>query len=368
MYEEHFGLAKKPFQLSPDAKFFFPSAEHAKALSFLQYGLSQGDGFIVITGNVGTGKTMLAQALANDLDESEYSVATIVTSNLQDRDLLQMLVNHLGIEVSRKNKAALLKELEHHFLQELLADRRTLLIIDEAQNLPQASLEELRMLSNFQQDGEPLVQIFLLGQQEFRQTLLSDGFEQLRQRVIATYHLNPLGEEETQTYIEHRMQIAGWQGNPEFTRGAYSEIYKFCEGVPRRINNICDRLLLFAYLEELSVIDDASVCTVAEEIGSEFWGSQSETASSNTEMAASAEVFDTPAPLGSMAKSMFDKADVQKRIATLERTVDGLGHNLKPELTEIREELSYLRLMLDDILHEVRGMSTASRRSFEKKA
>ena len=175
MYEEHFGLAKKPFQLSPDAKFFFPSAEHAKALSFLQYGLGQGDGFIVITGNIGTGKTMLAQALVNDLDESEFSVATIVTSNLQDSDLLQMLVNHLGIEVARRNKAALLKGLEHYFVQELLAHRRTLLIIDEAQNLPQASLEELRMLSNFQQDGRPLVQIFLLGQQEFRQTLLSDG-------------------------------------------------------------------------------------------------------------------------------------------------------------------------------------------------
>ena len=363
MYEEHFGLAKKPFQLSPDAKFFFPSAEHAKALSFLQYGLGQGDGFIVITGNIGTGKTMLAQALVNDLDESEFSVATIVTSNLQDSDLLQMLVNHLGIEVARRNKAALLKGLEHYFVQELQAHRRTLLIIDEAQNLPQASLEELRMLSNFQQDGRPLVQIFLLGQQEFRQTLLSDGFEQLRQRVIATYHLNPLGEEETRTYIRHRMQIAGWQGKPEFTRGAYSEIYRFCEGVPRRINNICDRLLLFAYLEELTVIDDASVCTVAEEIGSEFWGSQSETASGTNEMPAAAEVFDTPAPLGSMAKSMLDKAELQKRIATL----DGLDHNLKPELTEIREELSYLRLMLDDILHEVRGLSTASRPSLEKK-
>ena len=186
MYEEHFGLSRKPFQLSPDAAFFFPSVEHKRALSFLQYGLNQADGFIVITGNVGTGKTTLVHALLADLDDSDLSVATIVTSNLKEDDLLQMVAHSFGVPVRDHSKASLLRDLEHNFTQQAAAGRRILLIVDEAQNLPPASVEELRMLSNFQQDGRPLVQVFLLGQQEFRTTLLSEGFEQLRQRIIAT--------------------------------------------------------------------------------------------------------------------------------------------------------------------------------------
>ena len=362
MYEEHFGFTKKPFQLSPDASFFYPSAEHAKALSFLQYGLSQRDGFIVITGSVGTGKTTLVQTLVSELDQSELSVATIVTSNLEDNDLLQMVANNFGVHVQDVSKATLLKELEHNFIQQTKAKRRILLIVDEAQNLPDGSVEELRMLSNFQFEGKPLVQIFLLGQQEFRGTLLSQGFEQLRQRVIATYHLNPLSQEETQTYIQHRLEVAGWQNNPSFTDEAFQAIYRFCEGVPRRINNVCDRILLFAFLEEISEIDGTIVEKVSEEIGSEFWGGTSSSeAETNSDKPLAAEVFDSPeAPLETMARSMFDKADVQRRIGALERAVDGLGHNLKPELSEIREELSFLRLMMDDLLHEVRELTSSS--------
>ena len=369
MYEEHFGLAKKPFQLSPDANFFFPSAEHAKALSFLQYGLSQGDGFIVITGSVGTGKTTLVQTLVSELDQSELSVATIVTSNLEDTDLLRMVANNFGVQVQDGSKAGLLKALEHNFIRQAQARRRILLIVDEAQNIPEASVEELRMLSNFVHEGRPLVQIFLLGQQEFRGTLLSEGFEQLRQRVIATYHLNPLSEEETKTYIEHRLDVAGWQNNPAFSDAAFGAIYGFTEGVPRRINNVCDRLLLYAFLEQLSEIDGNVVETVSEEIGTEFWGGVPNTANEPPQKSAAAEVFDSPeAPLESMARSMFDKADVQRRIGSLERAVDGLGHNLKPELAEIREELSFLRLMLDDLLHEVRDLTSSSATSSKKRA
>lgn len=362
MYEQHFGLSKKPFQLSPDAQFYFPSAEHTRALSFLQYGLSQGDGFIVITGNVGTGKTTLVQTLLSELDQNELSVGTIVTSNLAEDDLLQMVAHNFGVPVTSDSKATLLNELQHNFMQQIRANKRILLIVDEAQNLPPKSVEELRMLSNFQMDGRPLVQIFLLGQQEFRATLLSEGFEQLRQRVIATYHLNPLSEEETRTYIEHRLTVAGWRQAPRFADAAYPAIYRFCEGVPRRINNVCDRLLLFAFLEELDEIDEPTVKAVSEEIGSEFWGGQTEAeVQPAVDKPKAAEVFDTPqSPRESMARSVFDKADVQKRIAALERAVDGLGHKLKPEITEIREELSFLRLMMDDLLHEVRAQSQAA--------
>ncbi len=367
MYEEHFSLTKKPFQLSPDASFFFPSAEHSRALGFLQYGLSQGDGFIVITGNVGTGKTTLVQALLADLDDSDLSVGNIVTSNLSEDDLLHTVANTFGVVVGDSSKASVLREIEHNFMQQAQANRRILLIVDEAQNIPAKSVEELRMLSNFQYQGKPLLQIFLLGQQEFRSTLLSEGFEQLRQRVIATYHLNPLNEEETRTYIEHRLTVAGWKDSPKFSDDAFPEIYRFCEGVPRRINNVCDRLLLFAYLEELDLINQKVVETVSNEIGSEFWGGVPNTSDDNSPSdqvkPLAAEVFDTPeTPLESMARNMFGKADVQNRIAALERAVDGLGHKLQPEIIEIREELSFLRLMMDDVLHEIREISQGPRK------
>lgn len=367
MYEEYFGLSKKPFQLSPDARFFYPSVEHTKALSFLQYGLSQGDGFIVITGSVGTGKTTLVQALVNDLDQSELSVATIVTSNLHEKDLLQMVANNFGVHVGDSSKATLLKELEHNFIQQRKANRRVLLIVDEVQNLPDDSVEELRMLSNFQFDGRPLMQIFLLGQQEFRGTLLSQGFEQLRQRVIATYHLNPLSKEESTTYIEHRLTVAGWQGHPQFSADAYAAIFRFCEGVPRRINNVCDRLLLYAFLEEISAIDADVVESVTEEIGTEFLDGKP-IADPASDKRTAAEIFDTPElPLESAARSMFDKADLQRRLGSLERAVDSLGHTVKPELADIREELGFLRLIMDDLLHEVREISNKSAPITKKK-
>ena len=370
MYEEYFNLQRKPFQLSPDAKFFYPSAEHTKALSFLQYGVSQGDGFIVITGNVGTGKTTLVQALLDDLDQSELSVATIVTSNLGEQDMLQMVGQNFGLPVADANKATLIKALEQNFKQQASSGRRILLIVDEAQNLPSASVEELRMLSNFQMDGRPLVQIFLLGQQEFRTTLLSEGFEQLRQRVIATHHLNPLTEEETRTYIEHRLEVAGWAGNPSFEDEAHQLIFNFSEGVPRRINNLCDRLLLYAFLEEISAIDKSVVESVSNEIGNEFFGGATTAdAAPVSSKPAAAEVFDTPEmPLENLARNMFDKAGVQKRLSTLERAVDSLGHNLKPEVAEIRQELGFIRLMLDEIMHEVREISEDKRQTGKKKS
>ena len=360
MYEEHFGLSRKPFQLSPDADFYFPSAEHNKALSYLQYGLNQADGFIVITGNVGTGKTTLVETLLSQLNDTNLKVVHIVSSNLENHDLLQMVANQLDANIGEQSKASLLRELERLFEQRSQANERILLIVDEAQNLPPDSIEELRMLSNFQKNGKPVVQIFLLGQQEFRGTLLSRGFEQLRQRVIATYHLNPLDEGETKTYIEHRLTVAGWQNTPRFSEEAYSAIFTFCEGVPRRINNLCDRILLYTFLEEIELIDQSTVDTVANEIGQEFLGGsgteQGALEPADDEAPETAGLFDSPLPpQASAARGMFDKADVHNRFNTLERAVDGLGHNLKSEIVQIKEELSFLRLMVDDVLYEVRS-------------
>ena len=362
MYEEFFGLTAKPFQLSPDAAFFYPSREHQRALSFLQYGLDQGDGFIVITGDVGTGKTMLVETLLSQLDPRELLVATLVTTQLEEDDLLHLVAANFGIQVQDDTKkSVLLKNLETAFVEQRKQDRRVLLIVDEAQNLPSRSVEELRMLSNFQLDSRPLVQVFLLGQQEFRKTLLSEDFEQLRQRVIATYHLNPLNEEEIRTYIEHRLSRAGWQHDPVFKDETFAPIYAFTKGVPRRINNLCDRLLLYTYLEERHDIDRPVVDAISDELGKELWSGQPEEVVVAAEpVRASAE----PAgePLETMARGLFDKANVQQRLAALERAVDNIGAGMKPEIAEIKEELSFIRLMLEDILHQVR-----SRRPVQKK-
>jgi general secretion pathway protein A len=344
MYREFFGLTGKPFQLSPDARFFFPSKEHKRALSFLQYGLGQGDGFIVITGDVGTGKTTLVQTLLSDLDPKVTIVANIVTTQLREDDLLTLVAFQFGLRPSGAGKAVMLRDLEQFFLHRTRENKRVLLIVDEAQNLPPQSVEELRMLSNFQHQGRPLVQVFLLGQEEFRSTLLSEGFEQLRQRIIATYHLNPLDAEETRTYIEHRLGLVGWSANPTFTDAAFDGIYAFTQGVPRRINNLCDRILLYAFLEELHDIDDEVVRSVADEIGNEFIGADLDKPKaaqpSSTEPAAQ--------PLESMARMMFDKANVQQRLGSLERAVDTLGHGLKDELGEIRT-------LLMEIVREIKA-------------
>ncbi|MFM8354911.1 MAG: AAA family ATPase, partial [Gammaproteobacteria bacterium] len=209
MYQEFFGLSGKPFQLSPDASFFYASREHKRALAFLEYGLAQADGFIVVTGDVGTGKSTLAQTLLQKLDPKRILVANIVTTLLKEDDLLHLVAANLGLRVTNPSKAILLRELERLFQQQAREGRRVLILVDEAQNLPPGSVEELRMLSNFTLNSKPLVQIFLLGQQEFRDTLLGPGFEQLRQRVIATHHLNPLDEAETRTYVEHRLRRVG---------------------------------------------------------------------------------------------------------------------------------------------------------------
>lgn len=356
MYEEFFGLSAKPFQLSPDASFFYPSKEHKRALSFLEYGLSQADGFIVVTGDVGTGKTTLVHTLLSGLDPSELLVATIVTTQLEEDDLLALVARNFGLKGPFVNKASLLGDLEGLFRQQALQNRRVLLIVDEAQNLPPRSVEELRMLSNFLLNGKPLVQVFLLGQEEFRGTLLSEGFEQLRQRVIATYHLNPLNEAETQTYIEHRLRTVGWHDQPAFADGAFRSIFDVCEGVPRRINNLCDRLLLFAFLEDKLIIDSAMVDEVAEEIGSEFLSGRSITQAAETKQPTASDVFKTPGqPLEAMARVMFDKANVQQRLTSIERAVDLLGHDLKPQLAEVREDLAFIRLMLEDLISEARS-------------
>lgn len=272
MYEAFYQLKARPFQLSPDPRFFYGSPSHKRAMSYLRYGLTQGEGFIVITGEIGTGKTMLVRTLFADLAKENVVAAQLVTTQLEADDTLRMVAASFGLAHEGLEKATILKNLETFMMARAREGKRVLLLVDEAQNLPPRSLEELRMLSNFQLGGRVLFQSFLLGQAEFRNTLQSKSLEQLRQRVIAAYHLEPLDPAQTRAYIEHRLNTVGWKGDPKFADESYAVIHQHSGGIPRRINTLCDRLMLFGCLEEIHDFPAERVNTVIAELQNESAG------------------------------------------------------------------------------------------------
>lgn len=270
MYTSYFGFTAKPFQLSPATEFFFTSKSHKRALSYLHYGLSQGEGFIVITGEIGTGKTTLMRKLWSTIDRDNLVIAQLVTTKLEADDLLRMICSAFGLPAENKPKAVLLQQFQDFLQSAHQAKKRVLLLVDEAQNLSASAIEELRMLSNFQVNDTPLMQSFLLGQPELRTIIQDPDMEQFRQRVIAAFHLQPLSEVEVKAYILWRLGVAGWTENPGFCDGAFKEIYRYTKGIPRKINVFCDRLLLLCFLEEFTMVDENTVTTVAEELAEEF--------------------------------------------------------------------------------------------------
>lgn len=270
MYSDHYGLTGNPFQLTPDPRFWFESETHRKAMAYLGYGLAQGEGFIVITGDIGAGKTTLVGHLMATVDQARLTAVQIVSTQVDGDDMLRLAALQLGIDSQGIDKAQLLDRIERFLHAQAREGKRTLLIVDEAQNLSISALEELRMLSNFQSGGRALLQIFLLGQPEFRERIKSaPNLEQLRQRVIATHHLEPMQACEVEAYIVHRLAIAGWQGNPQFTADAYRALYEATDGVPRRLNTLMARVLLFGAVDELETIDAATVDAVLVDLAGE---------------------------------------------------------------------------------------------------
>jgi putative secretion ATPase (PEP-CTERM system associated) len=269
MYETFYQLRTKPFQLSADPRFFFSSRGHRRAVAYLTYGAHQGEGFIVITGEIGAGKTMLAATLAEKLAPQNLVLGQIVSTRLAPEDLVRMVAAAFGL-TQHDSKAVLLDRIGQFLLSCNRQGRRALLIVDEAQNLPSMSVEELRMLSNLVHANRPLLQTFLLAQPEFRRTLQGPDMEQLRQRVIATYHLGPLDPGETEAYVLHRLEVAGWRGDPAIAQDAFSAIHGYSGGIPRRINLLCDRLMLMGCLDEKHVLAGAEVAAVADEMRGEM--------------------------------------------------------------------------------------------------
>ena len=270
MYEAFYKLSGKPFQLNPDPSFYFASRGHKRAMSYLEYGLHQGEGFIVITGEIGAGKTTLVKNLFRRVDPNSFVAAQLVSTQLDADDTLRLIAAAFGLKHEEQSKAILLTRLEEYLLSVHRQGRRALLVVDEAQNLSPRAVEELRMLSNFQAGEKSLLQSFLLGQPEFRYTLQGEGMQQLRQRIIASYHLGPMDLAETRSYIEHRMKTVGWKGDPEFGEECFSPVFSHTGGIPRRINTLCDRVLLFGYLEDRHRIDAQTIEAVIGDLNGEM--------------------------------------------------------------------------------------------------
>ena len=276
MYETFYNLTGMPFQLTPDSRFFFGSRGHSKAIAHLNYGLAQGEGFIIITGEVGAGKTTLVEWLRSQMDPEAYTIARVNTTQVSEQDLFRLAMAGFGLTDEGLGKAALLQRFDGVLRAHLMAGRRCLLIVDEAQNLSLAALEELRMLSNITVDGYTSMQTILLGQPQFRRMLASPNLDQLRQRVLTSYHLGPLSEEETRAYIEHRLHAVGWVDDPRWDDDAFVAVFGQTGGIPRRINRLCSRVLLYGVLEETHRITAQVVDNTAAELAHDLEGSQAE--------------------------------------------------------------------------------------------
>lgn len=269
MYEDYFGFTGQPFHLNPDPSFYFESRGHKRAFAYLTYGLYQGEGFIVITGEVGAGKTTLVRCLLEQIDTNRIVAANLVSTQLDAEDLLRSVATAFGVRTKAISKARLLAELEAYFVSLVPLGKRPVLIVDEAQNLTRRAVEELRMLSNFQLGNTALLQSILIGQPELRDLMRSADMKQLGQRVLASYHLGPMDRDEIRQYIEHRLSKVGWKGDPKIEADFYDAVHLASGGIPRRINSLCNRVLLLAFLNEKHVIAASDLAEVLEELKDE---------------------------------------------------------------------------------------------------
>jgi general secretion pathway protein A len=269
MYTTFYNLRTEPFLLTPDHRFYFESSVHSQAMAYLSYGLDRREGFIVITGDIGAGKTTLVKRLCASIDPHNINAAHVVTTLVSGSELLRMVAAAFGLTGLPSDKGELLLRLQSYFEAAHNEGRRLLLVVDEAQNLQVSALEELRMLSNFQCGSFAPFQSFLIGQPQFRAVLAHPELEQLRQRIIARYHLGPMNRQECGDYVLHRLRQAGWENDPKFDPGALNAIFDATGGIPRRINTLCNRLMLFGFLDELHEFGADEVTRVANDLEEE---------------------------------------------------------------------------------------------------
>ncbi len=254
MYFKYYGFKEAPFNMTPNSRFFFESSKHTEALSTLIYAIEERKGFVVITGDIGSGKTTVCRTLLNKLT-STTQTALITNTHMSGKDLLCSILEDLEVDYIPGSKSKLLSQLNQYLIEQLRQDNNVVVIIDEAQNLTPNVLEEVRMLSNLETENEKLIQIIFLGQPELKKKLSMPRLEQLRQRIAVFYHLVPLTEEETKQYVFYRLKVASESNRQYFTYEALNLIYQFSNGIPRLVNSICDSALLNGFIYEKEVID-----------------------------------------------------------------------------------------------------------------
>jgi len=265
MYEKFYGFSEKPFNTTPDSKFFFSSSKHLEALNSLRYAIDERKGFVVITGEIGAGKTTVCRTLINILDLNT-KVAIITNTHLTPKELIAEILDEFEVEYKPGTKQKLLSQLNHYLIRQLANDVNMVLIIDEAQNLTSKTLEEVRMLSNLETEKEKLIQIILLGQPQLKAKLENANLEQFRQRIAVYYHLSSLSREETREYILHRLKLVTSNGYADiFLPEAIDLIYTYSRGIPRLINLISDSALLSGYVYETRQITEQIIKEVAKE-------------------------------------------------------------------------------------------------------
>jgi len=254
MYKEFYGLKEMPFNITPDPHFLFFSPGHQEAIQHLRYGIAEKKGFIVLTGEVGCGKTTLCRYLLNEIEGKPIETALILNPRVSETQLLQAILRELGVEKIKQSRQECLEQLNTHLLKLIDQGKDIVVIIDESQNMTFQALEHIRLLSNLETNTQKLLQIILIGQPELKEKLQHKSLRQLRQRILVHYDLQPLNREEMEKYVRYRLILAGANGRPEFTKAAMSKIFKHSRGIPRLINNVCDKSLLSAFVKSKDTV------------------------------------------------------------------------------------------------------------------
>src|SRR5215472_15864551 len=249
VYLEYYGLTEAPFDITPNPRFLFYSPKHREAFNHLLYGIRERKGFVQLTGEVGAGKTTLCRAMLEQLDAKHYATALILNPVLSAEELMKAVAVEFGLPVNGLDKLDTLAVINQFLLRLVEQGKDAVLIIDEAQDLTDELLEQVRLLSNLETDNRKLLQIILMGQPELRDRLNNPRLRQLRQRITVRYHLLPLNRQEIRQYVQHRLQVSGGTGNPAFTRAALWRVHRYTQGVPRLVNAVCDKALLAGFVQ-----------------------------------------------------------------------------------------------------------------------
>jgi putative secretion ATPase (PEP-CTERM system associated) len=340
MYTDFFELSAKPFDLLPNPQFLYLSKGHRKALSYLQYGVQERAGFSLLTGEVGSGKTTLLRDIINKIS-SEMTLAMVFNTRVDGRQLIALINDDFGLKTDGKDKVQLLNELNDFLLEESSAGRQVIIIIDEAQNLTEEALEEIRLLSNLEADNFKLVQIILVGQPELKQIIARPSLRQLRQRISISCHLNPLNREEIEEYILHRLGTVGKRDCVIFEEGVFDAIFKFSGGIPRLINLICDFLMLSAFVEETRDIDMDMVHDAINELSFE-----EELPESAEERAATASAERVP-----QARRIITGSSLDDRVSRIEENYAKLS-SARSQNEAIIERLSSQGSILEYLINQ----------------